>query len=289
MNTSESNKAHDGRLSMKYSIEGFGQERAVELGLTAEDLVLLRWFVDFYGTGKMVKHLLPDGVYAWVNYKTVLEQLPIIKCNKRNLATRFERLVAAGVLTHKTIKQGGTFAVYGFGPKYDGLIYEQPTSEIGLPPRLNSDHPHVQIQTTPTSEIGRTKIILQEDYSIKDSSIKDKKKNVTALASDDIETEFKHLWELYPRKQGKANALKAYTKARKGHPDVYKAVESGIRAYAEWIAANKVGAQYIKQGSTWFNQHCWEDDYTTGGDNNGETARHDGAAGYDWDSIGINL
>ena len=124
---------------MKYSIEGFGQEKAVELGLTSEDLVLLRWFVDFYGTGKMAKHLLPDGIYAWVNYKTVLEQLPIIKCNKRNLMSRFERLVDAGVLTHKTIKQGGTFAVYGFGPQYDSLIYEQPTSKIRLPPRLKSD------------------------------------------------------------------------------------------------------------------------------------------------------
>lgn len=183
---------------MKYTIEGFSQEKAVELGLTSEDLVLLRWFVDFYGTGKMVKHLLQDGVYVWIDYKTVLEQLPIIKCNKRNLTSRFNRLVDAGVLTHKTLKQGGTFAVYGFGAEYDGLIYEQATSKNEPTPRLNLDVPNVQNRTYPTSKNERTprlksdvqRLVYKDsstkDYSTRIKEEKQEKENAAILANDGL-------------------------------------------------------------------------------------------------------
>lgn len=85
----------------------------------------------------------------------------------------------------------------------------------------------------------------------------DNKKSVSA---SQIEKEFNKLWEAYPRKQGKANALKAYTKARKCGVE-YQAVLDGVYTYAAYIKRNKVEDRYIKQGSTWFNQHCWEDDF----------------------------
>ena len=117
-----------------------------------------------------------------------------------------------------------------------------------------------------------------------------KKENAAALPSDDIEKEFELLWSLYPRKQGKSNALKAYEKARKNHPEIYKQVEDGIKAYIAYLKAKKTEPQYIKQGSTWFNQKCWEDDYTLGGNNDGHLAETDSREnGYDWDAIGINL
>ena len=38
---------------MKYTIEGFSQQAAHELGLDALDLIILRWFVDFKDSGNM--------------------------------------------------------------------------------------------------------------------------------------------------------------------------------------------------------------------------------------------
>lgn len=106
---------------------------------------------------------------------------------------------------------------------------------------------------------------------------KDKKKEkVSALPSEDIEKEFEMLWSLYPRKQGKANALKAYQKARKGHPEVYQSVENGIKAYLAYLKANKTEQKYVAQGSTWFNQQRWLDDYSTGGNGNGNDGKHHG-------------
>ena len=102
-----------------------------------------------------------------------------------------------------------------------------------------------------------------------DKEIETDKEKATARQSDGrgsksvIDQEFDNLWTLYPRKQGKANALKAYTKARKGKPEIYQQVEAGIKAYVAYIKANGTDPRYIKQGSTWFNQRAWEDDYAT--------------------------
>lgn len=76
--------------------------------------------------------------------------------------------------------------------------------------------------------------------------------------------EFETLWKLYPNKKGKPNALKSYKKARtrKKNPVDYDTVANGIHNYLFYIKEANVSTQYIKHGSTWFNQECWNDDYT---------------------------
>lgn len=76
-----------------------------------------------------------------------------------------------------------------------------------------------------------------------------------------VESEFSPLWDKYPRKEGRQAALKAYTKARKDGVTA-ETVEQGIERYNAHIKANKTERKYIKQGSTWFNGRCWEDEYT---------------------------
>ena len=86
----------------------------------------------------------------------------------------------------------------------------------------------------------------------------DKKEN-----NKNIEREFNTLWEAYPRKQGKANAFKAYEKARKNGVE-FQTVLDGVYLYAAYLKRNKVEDRFIKQGSTWFNQQCWNDEYKSG-------------------------
>ena len=107
---------------MKFTIEGFSQKRAVELGLSVEDLVILRWFVDFFPSEKMIKMVHNGKTYALVSYSGFIEQMPIISCNKRTIARKFQRLVESNVLENETIKQGGSFSVYRFGSEYESLI-----------------------------------------------------------------------------------------------------------------------------------------------------------------------
>lgn len=122
---------------MKFSIHGFYQPRAVELGLTNDDLLVLRWFVDFAGTNKMKTIIETDGIYYWINYATILEDLPVLNISKVTLKRKhFDKLCEAKVLKHKHIKQGGSFSYYAYGINYDTLVYLQDNT-----PSTNSDYP----------------------------------------------------------------------------------------------------------------------------------------------------
>ena len=81
------------------------------------------------------------------------------------------------------------------------------------------------------------------------------------VSKSQLEDEFEIIWSEYPNKKGKANALKAYIKARKKGA-TKEEVMIGLNNYLTYIKVEKVNQQYIKHGSTWFNQECWNDDYT---------------------------
>lgn len=93
------------------------------------------------------------------------------------------------------------------------------------------------------------------------NSISNTISNTKSINNKELEEEFEIIWEKYPKKQGKANALKSYIKARK-KGTTKEEVWSGLGSYLEYIRIEKVEQQYIKHGSTWFNQECWKDDYT---------------------------
>ena len=99
------------------------------------------------------------------------------------------------------------------------------------------------------------------------TSTKTNKNKRKVSAKADTETfskEFESLWEIYPKKIGKKQALQAYIKARKGG-ETFEAVERGINAYKRHLKINKTEPQFTKNGSTWFNGNAWNDDYNTHG------------------------
>lgn len=100
---------------MKYTIEGFSQEKLVEYGLDAKDAILLRWIVDFYNTGKMKIYELEGKRYFWVHYKTLIKEIPILNIKKRALATRMQKMCDCKLLEfylEKTTQ--GTYTYYRF-------------------------------------------------------------------------------------------------------------------------------------------------------------------------------
>ena len=75
--------------------------------------------------------------------------------------------------------------------------------------------------------------------------------------------DFEELWKLYPKKLGKDKALKKYKEYLKKDSDLFDKVKAGIEKYIEYIKNNNIESQYIKYGSTFFNNKGWEDEYTT--------------------------
>lgn len=86
----------------------------------------------------------------------------------------------------------------------------------------------------------------------------DKKKTPS---SSGLESRFDELWKLYPRKQGKQVALKAYKKSVKnGTTD--EQIKSGIMSYSNYVRQEGLEQRFVKQGSTFFNQESWNDDWS---------------------------
>lgn len=173
---------------MKYTIEGFSQEYACSLRKTKEDgktikidctdLVILRWFVDFYP--KMKKMIVNGREYAFLNHGYLKEELPLLEISKRAFCDRMKKMSELGVLEHTLLKEGGTFPLYTFGGNYINLVEYQkrgdenpqggdvPTSDgvtFQRDPGIRSD---VTPGDVPTSDKNPSTIY----PSIKDSSTK---------------------------------------------------------------------------------------------------------------------
>lgn len=113
---------------------------------------------------------------------------------------------------------------------------------------------------TPCNTEKEKEIELEKDKDTDKEKGADARQSVSTVS---LESEFETLWKLYPRKEGKSNALKDYIKARKDkkHPVSMEEVQHGIERYLAYVKANGITKRYIKQGSTWFHQRCWEDEY----------------------------
>lgn len=78
------------------------------------------------------------------------------------------------------------------------------------------------------------------------------------------EIEFEEVWALYPDKSGKNNAKRDYLKARKEGCQ-QQDVLAGLNRYLAYVAhRQKTDFPDLKHknGSTWFHQRGWQDEYT---------------------------
>ena len=167
-------------VEMRYTIEGFSQTEAIKfrrteivngkekvVTLDCTDLVILRWFVDFWPN--MMKVEIGGRQYAWLSYKALIEDMPLIGIKKGMLALRLKKLVSFGILSHQTVKSGGTFSYYGFGPEYARLIDTNHAQDA-------SDHAQDISEGVPKKlDTPQQKISDQIDSSTKDSSTKEPK------------------------------------------------------------------------------------------------------------------
>ena len=81
----------------------------------------------------------------------------------------------------------------------------------------------------------------------------------SASTTAEYEREFADLWSIYPRKEGKARARRAYIAARRAGIR-YEAIAEGVRHYTEKVNSERTPARYIKNGGNWFAGHRWDDD-----------------------------
>lgn len=129
--------------------------------------------------------------------------------------------------------------------------WEQDIS-MGIEDCTNKSEQQLNNKRTTTEQQANTLQEYKECKNIK----KEKKNNIYTLVQ-----EFENLWSIYPKKQGKTDAEKKYQKYRK-EGTTYEEVLQGLENYNSYIKRKGIEQRYIKNGSTWFNQKCWNDDYT---------------------------
>ena len=136
-----------------------------------------------------------------------------------------------------------------FSPEVENPLAEKPTA--GKPLADNR-------QLLNTNELSTNKL---NTNSTKDNRSSDKSSD--RVSEKQLEEDFDKLWKLYPRKEGKKKAYEAYKRAiKKGVTN--KEIQAGIVNYLKQIKIQGTDKKYIKQGSTWFNGNCWDDEYSVG-------------------------
>ncbi|QLY78062.1 conserved phage C-terminal domain-containing protein [Clostridium intestinale] len=107
---------------MKYTVNGFLQEKLIEYELDDKDAILLRYFVDFKGSGKMKSRIVDEEQYYWLSYKGVIEEYPILNLKEDSVYRRLKKLCEKKILVSITVREGGTYSFYNIGENYITLI-----------------------------------------------------------------------------------------------------------------------------------------------------------------------
>lgn len=108
---------------MKFTIHGFSQDVAIKYNLKANDLLILRWFVDFKDAGNVSKTVIDGDIFYNIEYNYILECLPILDIKKQALTKgNIARLIDCNVLKRKIINEKGNLVYFALGENYKFLI-----------------------------------------------------------------------------------------------------------------------------------------------------------------------
>lgn len=118
--------------------------------------------------------------------------------------------------------------------------------------------------TTPYLENYRPYLENDKENNTSSNTSNNDQSDSKKIREKQLDEDFNKLWKLYPRKEGKKKAFEAYKRAIK-RGVTNKEIQTGIVNYLTQIKIQGTDKKYIKQGSTWFNGNCWDDEYSVGG------------------------
>ena len=127
---------------MDLNVLGFNQEKVIKIKnikiekrknaekeiiqtLEIEDLYLLNRLFNFRGSAKTANAIIDGKVFFWINYKTLLENMPILNMTKETLMNKFKKYVDMKLIERKQIyeKDGikGTYSYMHITEKLEDL------------------------------------------------------------------------------------------------------------------------------------------------------------------------
>lgn len=111
-------------LKCKATIDANGKEKVVCLDVT--DLLILQCVADFMNRQCVYKYIINDKLYFSIQYKALLEDLPILHISKQALRDRIDKLVLFNLLEKEVIRnEQGSFVVFRIGTRYEQFVYNK--------------------------------------------------------------------------------------------------------------------------------------------------------------------
>lgn len=241
---------------MRYNILGFDQEKVLELKtfiegkekkLDLSDLLILNHIYNF-SERKGIKTITQNGIeYYWVEYNTILNELPILNIKKPALRDRIDKMCALGLIEKTLAKQGqySNMTCFRIGINFENVLFkttERTKSKQQRGVNLNTQGVSIQIDDM--------------NNNINNKKINNNKENI--LKEDSF---FEQCWEAYNRKGNKEKAKIQWNKIPEEkkqqifeHIDAYVYVrefqfQKNFEKYLsdkeyETVVANKLGIVY---------------------------------------------
>lgn len=229
---------------MKYTVNGFSQEKLVELKLDNTDSLILRYIVDFWNTGAMVKKIHNGKEYAWVKYSAIIKELPILKINNHDaLRRRLKKIEEAGILEHYDCREDGRYSFYRLTEKLNELVSTLPTqksdgptqksgpadSKVGTPSdsKVGTKYPNTRIDPSTRNSIktqNEFKNEFKDEFKEYAPGVNLTVRQYNALVADYGES----------RVVQKIDAASSYfPRAKKTYKNHYRAIKNWLRKDAE--------------------------------------------------------
>ncbi len=184
-----------------------------------------------------------DGSGIWVSKKNMAADLEM---TDRAVRIHIKDMIAMGVLVEAGQRQCKTGYTVDYTINVDvvgSLGSTREATEQHAP--LNDVHPYPCMSFTPTPEPRSPK-----------PSIEPSIEPYTSSKDDEVNYYFDQLWEMYPRKIGKAHARKAYVAASK-KIDFFDLLPK-LEAYVSTLDGKD--KQYMPHLATWLNGERWADE-----------------------------
>ena len=171
--------------------------------------------------------------------------------SKDRLYRKLKEMSNKGILEHKSIRnKEGSFSYYTFGEIYQELVGKNNV------PYVENTHTHTLKTTEQNNPSTKDNIYIypsedgQENPPLKETELADN---------------FDKIWKLYPRKDGKNTAYRHYKAWLEGKMYAGRKVKLdnkqmwyATKKYADLVEREKIDKQYIKMGSTFFNEAIME-------------------------------
>lgn len=230
---------------MKFTHLGFSQRVAIDIGLDDKDLAILRWFVDFKDSNKIKKKLFDGEIFYWVKYEAVIEEYPIFKFKKDTIYRRLKAMSDKNILKHRTLKQGGVWSFYTIGDRYIELISDELKEYKNMAGMSKAKGFGFESEQFGNESDGT-------GFKSESNGFKSGTKNPSTISIYNniySANDAQDIWELYPNKKGKAQAMKKIPKLLETlGKDV---LAECVKKYSDEVKGKD--KQFILNGSTFFN------------------------------------